>query len=120
MNYLTRSALLTLLVFNLMVIGQVNAQRVNTGPIRLAVAGITHGHSGWILGRKDNAEITLVGIFEPNADLAQRSAVKYNRPASLIYADLNKMLDAAPEAVVAFDQFMNTSLSMQALRSRHG
>jgi len=103
MNYLTRTFFLLLLVFNLMVTGQVNAQRVGKGPIRLAVAGITHGHSGWILGRKDNAEITLVGIFEPNADLAQRSAVKYNRPASLIYSDLNKMLDAVkPEAVVAF------------------
>ena len=67
------------------------------------MAGITHGHAGWILRRGNQTDITLVGIYEPNTDLAQQQAKKYNLPATLFYSDLNKMLDAVkPEAVVAF------------------
>ena len=103
MNRYQYTILLVIYVFNLGVIGCAPAQSKDSKPLRMAVAGITHGHSGWILGRKNNAEITLVGIFESNADLVQRSAQKYNLPATLFYADLNKMLDAVkPEAVVAF------------------
>jgi len=29
------------------------AQQTTIKPIRIAVAGITHGHVGWILGRKN-------------------------------------------------------------------
>lgn len=90
-------------LFNLAVIGWASAQSKNSTPLRLAVAGISHGHAGWILGRKNNAAITVVGIFESNTDLSQKSAGKHNLPATLFYSDLNKMLDTVkPEAVVAF------------------
>jgi len=79
------------------------AQSKESKPLRLAVAGITHGHSGWILSRGNRADIAVVGIYEPNSDLVQRQAKKYNLPASLFYSDFNKMLDdVKPEAVVAF------------------
>ena len=80
-----------------------NAQTKNAGSLRLAVAGITHGHVGWILGRKDKTDVTLVGIYEPNTSLAQRYAKQYNLSSNLFYSDLNKMLEVVkPEAVVAF------------------
>src|SRR6185436_18830827 len=51
-------------------------------PLRLAVAGTTHGHVGWILGRKDK---------------------QYNIPEELFFDDLKTMLDKVrPQAVVAF------------------
>lgn len=72
-------------------------------PIRLAVAGMTHSHIVFILGRKDKGDFILSGFYEPNKELALSLAKKYNFNADLIYNDLNKMLDELkPEAVVAF------------------
>src|SRR6185312_6379640 len=65
-----------------------------TKPIRLAVIRTTHGHSGWILGRKGKDDVTLVGIYEPDKALVEQQAKRYNLPASLFYDNLDKMLDA--------------------------
>jgi len=90
----------TLLSF--LYIGPMQSQSANNSPVRIAVAGITHGHVGWIL-RRNKPDITLVGIYEPDNELALRLTRQYNLSSALIYNDLNKMLDAVkPEAVVAF------------------
>lgn len=74
-----------------------------TKPVRLAVAGTTHGHVGWILSKKERKEIELVGIYEPDPELVKKHINRYQLPASLFYNDLSKMLEAVkPEAVVAF------------------
>lgn len=81
------------------------AQSASDAPIRLAVAGITHGHASWILerGEKGKTDLVLVAIYEPDSDLASRLAKQYHISEVLLYTDLNKMLDAAkPEALVAF------------------
>lgn len=71
--------------------------------MRLAVAGITHGHVPWILGRKDVGDIQLVGIYEKDAALSKKYAAQFKLSTSLFYSDLDKMLEAVkPEAVVAF------------------
>lgn len=75
----------------------------NNTPVRMAVAGITHGHAGFILGRKPKPDIALVGIYEPNTDLAKRYAKSFNINPALFYTDMEKMLaETKPEAVVAF------------------
>ncbi|MGZ8523995.1 MAG: Gfo/Idh/MocA family protein [Chitinophagaceae bacterium] len=80
-----------------------DAQKVKNKPVRMAVAGITHGHAGFILGRKPKPDIELVGIYEPNSDLAKRHAKSFGIRPDLFYTDMNKMLEATkPEAVVAF------------------
>lgn len=72
-------------------------------PVRLAVAGMTHGHISFILGRPDKGDFQLVGAFDSNRELAQKLSEKYKFPAKLIYTDLARMLDEVkPEAVVAF------------------
>src|SRR3712207_6560804 len=79
------------------------AQAKHNNPLRLAVAGITHGHVGWILGRKDKTDIIIAGIYERDTSLSKRYAKQYNLEAGRFYINLNKMLDAVkPEAVVAF------------------
>ena len=80
-------------------------QSANNAPIRIAVAGITHGHVPLILdrGNKGKTDVVLVGIYEPNKDLAQRLANQFNLRADLFYTNLSKMLDTVkPEAVTAF------------------
>lgn len=96
-----------------------HAQSKTTGPLRLAVAGITHGHVGWILGRKDKTDVTLVGVYEPNNELAQRFAKQYNLSTALFYSDMNKMLDAVkPEAVVAFGSIYQHMAAVEACAPR--
>ncbi|MDB5211606.1 MAG: gfo/Idh/MocA family oxidoreductase, partial [Sediminibacterium sp.] len=80
-----------------------SASGISQKPLRVAVAGISHGHSAFILGRKPANDITLVGVFETNTELANRYADKYHFSPSIIYDDLDKMLDIVkPEVVLAF------------------
>ncbi len=75
----------------------------NTTPLRLGVAGISHGHSGWIFERNNKIPLNVVGIYEPDTQLAQQFISRYKLNPKLFYTDLEKMLDAVkPEAVVAF------------------
>jgi len=90
------------LVLSLMVVIQSSASAIQK-PIRLAVAGMTHGHISFILGRADKGDFELVGVFEPNQELALQLAKKFKFSSSLIYHNLGEMLDKVkPEAVVAF------------------
>ena len=72
-------------------------------PVKLAIAGLSHGHVDWIFNRSDKKDIVLVGIYEPNKELADRYAQKYKLDNKLFFSDLDKMLDQVkPEAVSAF------------------
>lgn len=77
--------------------GQGNAQ------VRLAVAGISHGHSSWIFNRFQSEKVKIVGIYETNQELVREFRKRYDLPASLFYNDLSGMLDQLkPEGVMAF------------------
>ena len=72
-------------------------------PLRIAVAGMTHGHIAFLMNRKTTSDLQLVGVYEPNKEMALRYAKKYHFDSSLLYTNLDKMLDATkPQAVVAF------------------
>ena len=95
------------------------AQTTNVAPLRVAVAGITHGHVSWLLSRK-KPDMILIGIYEPNDELAQRYAKQYGLDPALIYHDLGKMLDAVkPEAVVAFGSILQHMEVVEACAPRH-
>ena len=53
------------LLFVTLIVGEATAQ-----PIRLAVAGISHGHVSWILGRENDAVAQLDGIYERDKVMA--------------------------------------------------
>ena len=97
----------------------IKAQQPSQKPIRLAIAGLTHGHSAFILGRKDKSDFTLVGIYEPNRELALRLAKTYNFNPELIHKDLSKMLDSVkPDAVVAFGSIYEHMAVVEACAPR--
>jgi predicted dehydrogenase len=88
-------------------------------PIRLAVAGATHGHISFILGRKDKGDFLLTGVCEPNQELAQKLSKQYHFNTGLIYNDLEKMLDEVkPEAVVAFGSIYEHMAVVEACAPR--
>ncbi len=72
-------------------------------PIRVAIAGLTHTHVHWILGREKQDDIIIVGIVEPNKELAKRYSAQHGFPMNIVYNTLQEMLYACkPEAVCAF------------------
>ena len=73
-------------------------------PFRLGMAGLVHGHAGGFLGQyRDSKEVELVGIAEPDAEVAGRYARRYKLDPGKIYPSVAAMMDAAkPEGVVAF------------------
>jgi len=80
-----------------------NAQTEKQSPIRLAVAGMSHGHIKFILKRPDKGDFKLVGVFDSDKELMNDLSRQYQLPMEIIYTDLEKMLDEVkPEAVVAF------------------
>lgn len=73
-------------------------------PLRVGVAGLTHGHVGWILNYKKSDVIELVGIAESNRELAERLSKQYGFSMDLVYSSLDEMLlKTKPEAVTAFN-----------------
>ena len=88
-------------------------------PIRLAIAGMTHSHIAFFFGRESNSDFNLVGIYEPNHEMALRYAKKYDFDPKLIYDNLDKMLDAVkPEAVVAFGSILEHTSVVEACAPR--
>ena len=72
-------------------------------PVRMAIAGMSHGHVVWILRNWQRADLDIVGFWEPDRALAERYAEQYKFPIERVYSDLEAMLDAVqPEAVCAF------------------
>jgi predicted dehydrogenase len=72
-------------------------------PLRLGVVGLTHDHVNGILGRPDGKDIKIVGIVEPNHDLAFRYSQKYGYSMDIVFKTMEEMIAAThPQAVSAF------------------
>lgn len=76
---------------------------VQAVPLRVGVAGLTHTHVHWILGRADRGDIQIVGIAEPNKELAKKFLEQHHLPMSLWFSTMEEMIaKTKPEAVTAF------------------
>lgn len=92
-------------------------------PLRVGVVGLVHTHVGGILGKafrqKGQTDIDIVGIAEPNRELAERYAKQYGFPMSLVYSSVKAMLDnAKPEAVTDFGRIIDHLQTVQICAPR--
>jgi predicted dehydrogenase len=73
-------------------------------PLRLGMAGLEHGHAaGFLAHYRNSKEVDLVGISEPDREVAGRYVRRSRLDPATIYSSLEAMLEKArPEAVVAF------------------
>jgi predicted dehydrogenase len=79
-------------------------QAQGSEPLKIAIDGLTHTHVHWILGRADDGDFEIVGIAEPNKDLALRYLRQYNLSEKLLFSSLDELLkEKKPEAVAAFN-----------------
>ena len=57
----------------------------NSEPLRVGIAGLSHDHVHWILGRADLGDIKIVGIAESNKELVARLAGRYGFSTDLVF-----------------------------------
>src|SRR5688572_18982339 len=73
-------------------------------PLRIGIAGLTHTHVHWLFGSNQREEFEIVGIAEPDREVALRYLKQYNMSESLLFSSLEEMIEKTkPEAVTAFN-----------------
>jgi predicted dehydrogenase len=98
------------------------AQTSDVKPLRLAIAGLNHGHvSGFLRSaQRRAADVAIVGLWDPDAKLLADYAKSNRLAADLTYTDLGKMLDAVkPEAVATFTDTYSHLKVVEACAPRH-
>jgi predicted dehydrogenase len=71
--------------------------------LRVGVVGLTHTHVHGILGREDRGDIKIVGIVEPNRELAERYSKQHGYSMDIVFNTMEEMIAVTkPEAVTAF------------------
>ncbi|MBS1841084.1 MAG: Gfo/Idh/MocA family oxidoreductase [Acidobacteria bacterium] len=90
-------------------------------PIRVAIAGLVHGHAGGFLRALPHSNSAkLVAIVEPRTDIAHQYEMKFQLDAKLFYTDLEKMLNEQhPDAVLVYTAVGDHRKIIEAA-ARHG
>src|SRR5260370_32498737 len=73
-------------------------------PLRVALAGLVHGHAfGFFDQFQNRTDLQVVGIAEADRQLAAQFAKSYGLAPELFYSDLEEMLKKThPQAVLAY------------------
>ncbi|MGJ8715514.1 MAG: Gfo/Idh/MocA family protein [Maribacter stanieri] len=102
--------LITLLILFYMSIGY-----SQDPPLKLGVAGLTHGHVGWILSREVQSDINMVGIVETNTELAKRLSEEFGFSMDIVFSSMDEMIKAVkPDAIAAFGNIKDHLIIVQA------
>src|SRR5438876_12366449 len=80
------------------------AAEKENAPLRVALAGLVHGHAfGFFDQFLNRADLQVVGIAEADRQLVAQFTKKYGLAPGLLYSDLEEMLKAThPQAVLAY------------------
>jgi glucose-fructose oxidoreductase len=76
----------------------------NRAPLKVAIVGLVHGHvHGFLQQSLHSSEIHIVGIAEQDQKLASQYAARYGFEKTLLFADLEEMLQKThPQAVLVY------------------
>lgn len=93
----------------------------STTPLRVVLAGLTHGHAeGFFTRAKERHDVQVIGIAEPDRKLFDRYAVKFGLDANLWHADLDEMLTATrPQAVLVYTNTFDHRRAVE-ICAKHG
>lgn len=76
----------------------------NDKPLRLGVAGLSHGHLWEVISRLDRGDFEVVGVAERNTKLWDNKRLRAKVDEKLFFQDINEMLDKTkPEAVIVYE-----------------
>lgn len=88
-------------------------------PLRLAVAGVSHGHLAEVSNRIGRGDFVIVGVAERNDEIRQNTSLHKKVDASLFYSDLEEMLDKTkPEAVIVYESIFDHLRVVEACAPR--
>lgn len=89
-------------------------------PLRLAIAGLVHGHvSGFLRAAQGRKEVEIVALFDPDAALLRKYADTYKLPESARFTSLATMLDrATPDAIASFTNTRDHPVVVEAAAAR--
>jgi predicted dehydrogenase len=88
--------------------------------LRLAIAGLVHGHvSGFLRAAQKRADVQIVGVFEQDAALLRSYGERYNIPDTARFTDLATLIDRVrPEAIAAFTNTLDHPAIVEAAAKR--
>src|SRR5262245_7071795 len=89
-------------------------------PMRLAIAGLVHGHVGSFLRAAQNRkDVEIVGVFEPDAALLKKYGADFKIPESALFTDLSAMIErTTPEAIASFTNTLDHPAIVEAAAAR--
>lgn len=89
-------------------------------PLRLGIAGLTHGHvDGFFRAIRNRTDVTLVGVADPDPSLHEKYAAKYGLGRALFATSVTAMIDRAkPEFVAAFSSTYDHAAIVEACAAR--
>ena len=97
---------------------QVNAADAKA-PIKVVIVGLVHGHVNGFLKKAYQGSVEIVGIYEPNLEVAKRYRDRYHFADALFGADLPKMLDERkPQAIWVFSNTFDHLAAVEAAAPR--
>lgn len=96
-----------------------HADAETAAPLRLAVAGVTHGHLWEVVRRIPWGVFEVVGVWEQDEVYLRQNALRGKVADDCFYQDLETMLDACrPEAVVAYGSISDHMRVVEACAPR--
>jgi hypothetical protein len=100
--------------------GQLSAP-VDRMPLRLAIAGLVHGHvDGFLRAVQSRSDVDLIGIFESDPAVQRKYAQQFGLADTILFSTLEAMLDAVkPEAVASFTSTLDHVKVVEACAPRH-
>src|ERR1035441_6392916 len=96
------------------------AQTPDAKPVRLAIAGLVHGHvSGFLRSAKLRKDVEIVGVFDPDPGLTASYAKANGFAPEILFQNLGAMLDRVhPEAVAIFTATSDHAEVVEACAAR--
>src|SRR5713226_6053649 len=97
------------------------ALHAQDAPLRLAIAGLAHGHvSGFLRSAKPRADVKIVAVFDSDPALTASYAKSNGFAPEMMFNDLAVMLDRVkPEAVATFTSTFDHAAIVEACARRH-
>ena len=99
-----------------------NSTQTTTGqrpPVRVGIAGLSHGHVNWVFQRSQPDGIEIVGFAEADQRIAERYRTRYGIAQMLLFDNLETMLEVTqPAAVMAFGSIYDHCAVVEACAPR--
>lgn len=115
----THRIMTSLLIACAVLFASFKAEAQSSKPLRLGVAGISHGHLHEVIVRMDRGDFAIVGVAEENDELRKHNGLTSKLEASLFYKNLEEMLDKTrPEAVIVYESIYDHLRVVEACAPR--